>query len=98
MKQIIKITTSNISKIGMFIMLISLGVFFSCEDNDLPETGSIPDLTPPEAKFTATQGIGSADEWKTYSFSNHGPSCFKSSRGYHKYYYKNYSWSNLRKA
>ena len=74
MKQIIKITTSNISKIGMFIMLISLGVFFSCEDNDLPETGSIPDLTPPEAKFTATQGIGSADEWKTYSFSNQSSS------------------------
>ena len=55
-------------------MLISLGVFFSCEDNDLPETGSIPDLTPQEAKFTATQGIGSADEWKTYSFSNQSSS------------------------
>ena len=74
MKKIIKITTTNISKIGIFILVISLGIFTSCEQYDLPETGSIPDLTPPEAKFSATQGIGADDEWKMYSFSNQSSS------------------------
>ncbi|MFY0628975.1 MAG: PKD domain-containing protein [Flavobacteriaceae bacterium] len=53
-----------------FIILVTLIAFSSCEDNTLPEIGSVPDLTPPEASFSATQGIGTNDEWKTYSFTN----------------------------
>jgi len=51
------------------IMLLTM-IFFSCEDIILPEEGSIADLTPPEASFSSTQGAGSGDEWKTYTFSN----------------------------
>ncbi|MDD7914345.1 PKD domain-containing protein [Polaribacter ponticola] len=48
--------------------------FSSCEDNVLPETGSLPDVTPPQANFSATQGAGAGDIWKTYSFSNQSSS------------------------
>jgi hypothetical protein len=47
---------------------------FSCEDNDLPETGSIADATPPSALFSATQGEGLDPAWKVYSFSNQSAS------------------------
>jgi PKD repeat protein len=40
---------------------------FSCEDNVLPETNSIEDLTPPSAMFSATESNG---DWQTYDFSN----------------------------
>ena len=52
---------------GLFI------VTFSCDDLEkypLPEAGSIADETPPKAGFSATQGEGLDDAWKTYSFSN----------------------------
>tara|TARA_R110002073_G_scaffold108336_2_gene243322 strand:- start:1407 stop:2408 length:1002 start_codon:yes stop_codon:yes gene_type:complete len=70
MKQIAKIIEVNISKFGILLLLISLGFMASCEDNTLPEEGSIVDVTPPEASFAATQGAGLGDAWKTYSFSN----------------------------
>lgn len=66
MKQMIK-NKKQITKIALFAFLIAL---VGCEDNTLPETGSIPDLTPPSALFSSTQGIGMSDEWKTFSFAN----------------------------
>lgn len=48
-------------------MLVSTFIFISCEENTLPEAGSVPDLTPPVAKFSASQSSG---DWQTYTFSN----------------------------
>lgn len=74
MKQIAKIIETNISKVGILILLVSLGFMTSCEEN-LPDTGDIADLTPPIASFSATQGAGPiGDEWKTYSFTNQSSS------------------------
>ncbi|MCI2228232.1 PKD domain-containing protein [Polaribacter sp. MSW13] len=67
MKQITNKIESNISKLGILLLLISSGFIFSCEDNNLPETGSIADVTPPQAGFSATVSNG---DWKTYDFSN----------------------------
>lgn len=68
MKHIINIKSNNISKlVRTFIILISFGVLYSCENNILPETGSIPDLTPPKAMFSATESAGS---YLTFDFSN----------------------------
>ena len=53
---------------------VSLGLLTSCEEEVYPETGSIADKTPPTAAFSATQGVGLNDEWKTYSFSNQSSS------------------------
>ncbi len=71
MKQIIKNVQSKTSRIMTLciILVVTIG-YISCEDNILPEAGSIADLTPPTAGFASTQGIGSMDEWKTYSFAN----------------------------
>ena len=71
MKQIIKKTNAKTMRIlRSFFIVVAIITYTSCEDNILPETGSIPDLTPPEASFSGTQGIGPNDEWKTYSFAN----------------------------
>lgn len=48
--------------------------FYSCEKFELPETGSIPDKTPPTAKFSLSQGDGAGDAWKIYTFSNQSSS------------------------
>ena len=53
---------------------VSLGLLTSCEEEVYPEAGSIADKTPPTAAFSATQGVGLNDEWKTYSFSNQSSS------------------------
>lgn len=53
---------------------VSLGLLTSCEEEVYPEAGSIADKTPPSAAFSATQGEGLNDEWKTYSFSNQSSS------------------------
>lgn len=53
---------------------ISLGLLTSCEDEVYPEVGSLADKTPPAASFSATQGVGFNDEWKTYTFSNQSSS------------------------
>ncbi len=37
--------------VTLFTTLVLTLVFNSCEDNNLPETGSIEDLTPPKANF-----------------------------------------------
>ncbi|WP_435415070.1 PKD domain-containing protein [Polaribacter aestuariivivens] len=56
--------------------LFAIIAFFSLKSCDilekyeLPEEGSIPDATPPMAKFTFKQGEGLGDIWKTYTFSN----------------------------
>lgn len=71
MKQLIKNIQGKFPIAGYsLIILITLMSFASCEDNTLPEIGSIPDLTPPMASFSVTQGIGANDEWKSYTFSN----------------------------
>ncbi len=45
-----------------------LTVLASCDfEFDLPEAGSIPDETPPEANFSATQ---SAEDWMRFDFAN----------------------------
>jgi len=68
MIQNLKNKKNSINRISLFALLIvSLSVLFSCEDNTLPETGSIPDLTLPEANFSASASSG---DWKTIEFSN----------------------------
>lgn len=68
MKRIIKKTHTKI--FGVMLLFVALISYTSCEVHELPEAGSIPDLTPPSAGFAATQGIGQNDEWKTYTFAN----------------------------
>lgn len=71
MKQIIKkINIGALGKLKSFLIVAAIISYISCEDNILPEAGSIPDLTPPVAGFSATQGAGPNDEWKTYTFAN----------------------------
>lgn len=53
---------------------VSIGLLTSCEDEVYPAAGSIADKTPPSAAFSATQGVGFNDEWKTYSFANQSSS------------------------
>lgn len=48
------------------LLLISF-VTLSCEEEDLPEEGSIPDLTPPSASFAFSASDG---DYRTVSFSN----------------------------
>ena len=65
--------TNNVSVFAKFktlLLIVALSCFNSCDDNELPEAGSIPDLTPPSAQFSASQGEGAGDEWKTVFFSN----------------------------
>ncbi len=65
----------NIKKttfVNKVIALLCIFTLSSCDfEYDIAESNSIPDLTPPSAAFTATQGEGAGgDEWKTYSFGN----------------------------
>lgn len=65
----------NANRIHYVIAIcVSLGLLTSCEEEVYPEAGSIADKTPPSAAFSATQGEGLNDEWKTYSFSNQSSS------------------------
>ena len=59
---------------SVLIMFVATITFFSCEENVLPETGSIADNTPPKAVFSYTQGVGPDEEWKDYTFSNQSES------------------------
>ncbi len=52
---------------GIVLGLMSLTVLVGCEDDSLPEAGSIPDLTPPSAAFTAAQDD---DDFLTFYFAN----------------------------
>ena len=49
------------------LLLFLGGIFCSCEDNILPEEGSIEDLTLPEANFDYGENN---NDYLTYSFSN----------------------------
>lgn len=60
--------TAMRNKIITVVMLSTM--FMACEKYQLPGEGSIPDLTPPQSSFTATQGQGPDEEWKDYVFSN----------------------------
>ena len=62
---------------GAAVLAIS---FSACDyEFDLPEAGSIEDVTPPSALFSYAQGAGPDEEWKTYTFSNQS----KSATTYH---------------
>ena len=65
----------NILKYNKLSLLTLLGFFsiaiISCDfEYDLPEANSIADQTPPQADFQSAQGVGVAEEWKDYTFSN----------------------------
>ena len=65
----------NILKYNKLSLLTLLGVFLiaiiSCDfEYDLQEANSIADQTPPQADFQSAQGVGVAEEWKDYTFSN----------------------------
>ncbi|QMU64934.1 MAG: PKD domain-containing protein [Flavobacteriaceae bacterium] len=71
MEQAIKNINNRISKIAISLLTLAVTtLYIACEDNTLPEVGSIPDLTPPTANFSATQGSGAGDAWKVYTFAN----------------------------
>lgn len=72
MKKINAIFSKATHKLFLLTSVILFSVaFYSCDfEYDLPEEGTIEDLTPPVALFTAEQGQGPDDQWKTYSFAN----------------------------
>ncbi|PTL99810.1 MAG: hypothetical protein DA394_06060 [Candidatus Arcticimaribacter sp.] len=51
---------------ALLVNFLFLGVMISCEKTELPETGSIADLTPPSASFSAVE----SDDFLIYNFSN----------------------------
>jgi len=61
---------SKIKQTVIMVFVIAIAsTTISCENElDLPEAGSIPDLTPPQADFTAVQGEG--ENFATYNFPN----------------------------
>lgn len=64
-----KNTRYHLSAFSFTAMFMAMALFWSCDfEYDLPEEGSIEDLTPPEAVFSYTQG--DFDNWLTYSFAN----------------------------
>lgn len=67
-------TYNLITKTKHILVIIVITILSSCDTNDLPEAGSIPDATPPNALFSASQNEGPGEEWKTYSFSNQSAS------------------------
>ncbi|WP_104734977.1 PKD domain-containing protein [Hanstruepera ponticola] len=67
MKKQIKTIFSYITVSVLFVIAQSCSDF---EKYELPEAGSIPDETPPQALFTYAQGEGLDDAWKNYSFAN----------------------------
>ncbi len=60
------ITKNRFFKMLSLVMVMS--ILASCDfEFDLPEAGSLPDETPPEANFSATQ---SAEDWMRFDFAN----------------------------
>ena len=57
---------------GITILLAGVVTYQSCDIDKFEPLGenSIADATPPNADFSFTQGAGSADEWKDYTFAN----------------------------
>lgn len=64
-----ELNTHKIQKKGLLsLVLLFTMIFASCDyEYDLPEEGSIPDKTPPEANFTASQ---SETDFLTFTFQN----------------------------
>ena len=64
----------DVMKNKIFIMMVSVLAFtFSCsefEKFELPESGSIPDETPPSASFTGFPEEGFEEQFRNYTFSN----------------------------
>ncbi|WP_458627953.1 PKD domain-containing protein [Winogradskyella sp. PC D3.3] len=55
------------------LAVASISMFNSCEDFEQYEplgSNSIADATPPSASFSYSQGAGTGDIWKTYTFAN----------------------------
>jgi PKD repeat protein len=66
----IKLVNKNYSYtrlLKVFIILVSITAFSSCEDNTLPDTGDLVDLTPPTANFSYTS---STQNFRTILFTN----------------------------
>lgn len=64
----LKLHQSSVWKLMILILAIP---FTACDFSyELPDAGSKPDDTPPSAYFTYSQGQGTEEEWKDYSFSN----------------------------
>lgn len=59
---------------GFFFIANSCNPVLDMYSFDLPEAGSIPDNTPPEANFTASK---STTDWKKYQFSNQSTNATK---------------------
>ena len=55
------------------IAIVFAVTFYGCEDLEKfqpTEANSIEDATPPSASFTASQGTGTEEAWKEYTFAN----------------------------
>lgn len=71
MKKNILHLKQNQSSVWKLIVLVLAVSFTACDFSyELPEANSKPDETPPSAFFTHSQGQGTEDEWKDYTFSN----------------------------
>ncbi len=59
-------------KAYMGTLIASIAILASCEDDDLPEVGDLPDLTPPSANFVAIQkeGTDPQEDFKIYFLTN----------------------------
>ena len=63
-----KIFNINQRLFKMLSLVLVMSVLASCDfEFDLPEAGSLPDETPPEANFSASQ---SAEDWMRFDFAN----------------------------
>ncbi|QNM85311.1 PKD domain-containing protein [Polaribacter pectinis] len=62
----------KIPSLSKIVLLLTVIMFASCNfEHEVAGTGSIEDLTPPSAAFTATQSAGAGvDDWQMYSFGN----------------------------
>ncbi|MEW7290601.1 PKD domain-containing protein [Aquimarina sp. 2304DJ70-9] len=55
-----------------WLFITGIAVLISCQDDDLPEVGDLPDLTPPSANFVAIQkeGTNLEEDFKVYFITN----------------------------
>ncbi len=65
-------TKLNYLKTYTWLFVTSIAVLISCQDDDLPEVGDLPDLTPPSANFVAIQkeGTNLEEDFKVYFITN----------------------------
>ncbi len=74
MIDIVKKNKNKLSRLkfaGLITALLVLITLQSCENNILPEIGSVADKTPPKAQFSASENAG---DYLTFEFSNQSAS------------------------